>query len=75
MAAAKSKKQRKFGRNKLRCGIYANERRAEKSKVRRLRKHLRNHRTDSSAVEAIKTYAKMLGMKAETFHDLQGVFQ
>jgi hypothetical protein len=43
------KKNRKWGRNKIKCQRYALERRGEKNKVKKLKKHLRHHPEDVQA--------------------------
>jgi hypothetical protein len=50
--AKKTKKGRKQGRNALCCRQYAIERRAEKSKLRRLRKHIKRFPDDHCALGA-----------------------
>lgn len=44
------KKNRKIGRNKDKLAAYSRDRRYEKNKKRRLKKHLRNHSNDRQAV-------------------------
>lgn len=50
--AGSTAKNRKFGRNKLKCAQYRNEQRAEKSQKRRLAKHLVMHGNDRQALHA-----------------------
>lgn len=73
--AGKGAKQggKKKGRNQRSCAAYTSERRHEKSKVRRIRLHLRKHPTDVSAIAGLKKWAGTLFMRVETFHDLQHV--
>lgn len=51
--AAKSKKGRKHGRNKLWCTAYRNRGQREKNKVVRLKKHLLRNPNDRNAVHLV----------------------
>lgn len=37
------KGSKKYGRNKIKCERYSREKRREKNKIRKIRKHLRTH--------------------------------
>lgn len=50
IAHKQGKKNRKWGRFKLRCQRYSLERRYEKNKARKLRHHLRHHPDDGQAL-------------------------
>jgi hypothetical protein len=47
-AAKKGHKQRKFGRNKLKCNTYRLHQHKEVNKLRRLWQHVRRHGADKS---------------------------
>lgn len=64
---------KKKGRNSKGCLAYRHEQREHKNKLRRVRKHLRKHGKDASAIDAVKKLAGVLHFKPETFHDLQHV--
>ena len=55
--AKKTKKSRKFGRNKVFCERYRREGRREKAKTRQLKKHLARFPDDLCATEAFKRLA------------------
>lgn len=60
-AHREGKKNRKFGRNKLKCARYSKEKRHEKSHIRRIQKHMLIYKDDSSMVkEALEKYRKLL---------------
>lgn len=51
--AAKSKKNRKHGRNKIWCTAYKNSGQREKNKVVRLKRHLARNPNDRNAVHLL----------------------
>lgn len=62
------KKNRKHGRNKVKCEAYRREKRREKSHARRIEKHLKTYGyTDARAIEALKRFrASLLYNKSES---------
>lgn len=73
MPKSQAKASKKKGRNQEWCKAYAFDNRTAKNKVRFLRKFVRRHPNDRTARESLVKHARSLGMKVETFHDLQGV--
>jgi hypothetical protein len=74
MAKGQSKKGgKKKGRNATYCNAYKLEQREAKNKLRRVRRHLRKHPGDVSAMQAMEDLGKILHFKPETFHDLTHV--
>jgi hypothetical protein len=64
--AKKTKKHRKHGRNKLSCQRYVSEKRREKNKVRRLKKHIKRYDTngnDKCAQECLRHCKVVAGLK------------
>jgi len=52
-----SKKNRKYGRNKIKCNRYRLEHRHEKSHIRRIRRHMAHYSDHSPAVvKALERY-------------------
>lgn len=51
--AAKSKKNRKVGRNSVSCAYYRKTFKGEKNKILKLEKRLRTHPNDESAIKAL----------------------
>lgn len=61
VAHRQGKKNRKFGRNELKCKRYRLERRHEKSHIRRIRRHIERYCDHThSTLEALNRYIKML---------------
>ena len=56
----KGKKNRAFGRNKVKCAAYRAARKHEKSHLRRLERHLCKYGPDPCAQEALERYRKLL---------------
>lgn len=56
------KKNRKHGRNRVRCLAYASRRQREKNKVRRLRKLFRRHPNDRILAAAFARYEALVRM-------------
>lgn len=54
------KKQRKFGRNKMDCLAYRNENRREKSRVRRIKRHLKRFPMDAAAVAHMERFKNII---------------
>lgn len=61
--ASSSKKNRKYGRNKIACAVYKNSNRREHNKLRRLKKHAEKHPDDACAVSAIESCKKIIGAR------------
>ena len=54
------KKNRKYGRNKVKCAVYRLLKKREKSHIRRIIRHLRRHQNDKVATEALERYKSLL---------------
>jgi len=52
-APKKGKKNRKHGRNAVYCTRYRNEGRGLRNKKRKIRRHIKRHPGDASAVKAL----------------------
>ena len=52
----KGKKNRKHGRNKLKCAAYTRSNKHVRSHIRRLEKHLSKFPGDKQAIEALERY-------------------
>jgi len=54
------KKNRKFGRNLLKCAAYKKARKHEKSHIARLERHIARHPRDLGAPEALRRFRSLL---------------
>jgi hypothetical protein len=60
----KSGGERKYGRNKIKCGIYRMLHKKERSHVRRIEKHMKRYKDNSPmVVEALDRYRRAIVTK------------
>jgi len=59
-------KNRKYGRNKVKCALYASQHRHERNQVRRLRRHSKRYPADLKAAHILQSCvdkARNLGIR------------
>ena len=49
-------KNKKYGRNKAKCARYAANHKRERNKVRRIRRHLKQHPNDSQSFNRLQSW-------------------